>query len=347
MASFPITLIFRDRETAQIDCRSFETVVQSAARQSLRLLTDCREGGCGTCKATIQTGQYSLDDYSRDALPDVEHAAGRILTCRLRPESACVIEFDYPLSMIRRGAAPAARPATIAATAQLAEDVIEVTLNARDGKPFAFLPGQYANLRIPDADVVRSYSFVSEPHRSQATFLVRLLPDGAMSQWLQRQFGPGAAMLVAGPYGRFFLRDPKRPLLFVAGGTGVAPMISMLDSLKNEGTVPPSVTLAFGVNTNASLFYRDRLERLLGWFPNGRLILAIVAPDPGWEGVTGSAVDVLERIEVDPAAHAYLCGPPTMVERAQAVLERRGLDKRAIYAESFLPTSDSKGGPIG
>lgn len=341
MVSFPITLIFRDGETARIDCRSFETVVQSAARHGLRLLTDCREGGCGTCKAAIQTGQYSLDDYSQDALPDAEHAAGRILTCRLRPESPCVIEFDYPLSAVRRGAAPAVRPATIVDTARLAEDVIEVTLDARDGKPFDFLPGQYANLRIPDTDVVRSYSFVSEPRRSQATFLVRLLRDGAMSQWLQRQFGPGAAILVTGPYGRFFLRDPRRPLLFVAGGTGLGPMISMLDSLKNDGTAPPSVTLAFGVNSTASLFYRDRLEMLLDGFPNGRLILAIIAPDPGWEGTIGTAVDALEGIEVDPAAHAYLCGPPRMVERAQAALEQRGLDNRAMFAELFLPTSDS------
>lgn len=341
MASFPITLIFRDGETARIECRSFETVVQSAGRQGLRLLTDCREGGCGTCKAAIQAGQYSLDDYSQDALPDAERDAGRILTCRLRPESPCVIEFDYPLSAIRRGAAPAARPAAIAAIARPAEDVIEVTIEARDGRPFGFLPGQYANLRIPDTDVVRSYSFVSETHRSQATFLIRLLRDGAMSQWLQRQSGPGAPMLVAGPYGRFFLRDPKRPLLFVAGGTGLGPMVSMLDSLKNVGTAPPGVTLVFGVNATANLFYRDRLEALLDGFPDSRLVLAIMAPDPGWEGVTGTAVDALESIEVDPAAHIYLCGPPIMVQRAQAALVRRGFDERAMFAESFLPTSDS------
>jgi benzoate/toluate 1,2-dioxygenase reductase component len=342
VASFPITLIFRDGETTQVDCRSFETVVQSAARQGVRLLTDCREGGCGTCKATIQTGQYSLDDYSQDALPDTEHAAARILTCRLRPESACVIEFDYPLSAIRRGAPPASRLATITAIGRLSDDVIEATIEARDGKPFSFLPGQYANLAIPDTDIVRSYSFVSEPHRDQATFLVRLLQGGGMSEWLQRQSSPGATMLVAGPYGRFFLRDPKRPLLFVAGGTGIGPIVSMLDSLKSGGTMPPGLTLVFGVNSTASLFYRDRLEALRDRFPNGRLVLAIMTPDPDWEGVTGTAVDALETVQVNPAAHVYLCGPPIMVERAQSSLERRGFDQRAIFAESFLPTSDSK-----
>jgi ferredoxin-NADP reductase len=98
----------------------------------------------------------------------------------------------------------------------------------------------------------------------------------------------------------------------------------------------------FGVNSAASLFYRDRLKSLLGAFPNSRLILAVMSPDPGWDGTTGTAVDALDKIEIDPAAHAYLCGPPVMVERAQTALEQRGLDKRAMFAESFLPASDSK-----
>ena len=135
--------IFRDGETSRIDCRSFETsrAVRRSAR-GLRLLTDCREGGCGTCKAAIQAGRYSLDDYSQDALPDAELAEGHILTCRLRPESPCVVEFDYPLSAIRRGDAPAARPATVVQIAWRAADVIEIdALDSQDRKPFNFRLG--------------------------------------------------------------------------------------------------------------------------------------------------------------------------------------------------------------
>lgn len=342
MADFPTTLMFQDGETTRIDCRPFETVVQAAARQGLRLLTDCREGGCGTCKAVIHYGQYSLDDYSRDALPDEELAQGRILTCRMRPESSCVVEFDYPLSAIRRGSAPTARPATIIKIARRAIDVMELTLESQDSKAFNFMPGQYANLQIPDTHIVRSYSFVNEPGSNRATFLIRLLHEGAMSNWLQGQPPAGTPMLTAGPFGRFFLRDPRRPLIFVAGGTGLGPMISMLGSLKTARTSPPGVQLVFGVNSSAGLFHRDRLETLMAKFANSQLLISIVSPDPGWDGVTGTAVDALDKVEVDPAAHAYLCGPPIMVERAQAVLEQRGLDKRAIFAETFLPTSESK-----
>jgi NAD(P)H-flavin reductase len=149
-------------------------------------------------------------------------------------------------------------------------------------------------------------------------------------------------MLVAGPFGRFFIRDPGKPLVFIAGGTGIGPMVSMLDALKAAGAAPPSVKLMFGVNSSAGLFHRERLDALVGSFAASQLVVSIMSPDAGWDGVTGTAVDALDQIEIDPAAHAYLCGPPVMVERAQAALEARGLDKRAVLAETFLPTSESK-----
>ena len=272
MADFPITLMFQDGETTRIGCRSFETVVQSAARQGVRLLTDCREGGCGTCKAVIHSGQYSLDDYSQEALPDEELAQGRILTCRLRPESPCVVEFDYPMSAIRRGAAPAARPAAIVDITRRAADVMELTLESQDAKPFNFLPGQYANLQIPDTHIVRSYSFVNEPGSNRAIFLIRLLRDGAMSELAARPASAGDAGADHRTV-RTLLSCAirKRPLIFVAGGTGVGPMISMLDSLKTAGTMPPGVNLVFGVNASAGLFHRDRLEGLMAAFANGQL----------------------------------------------------------------------------
>jgi benzoate/toluate 1,2-dioxygenase reductase component len=303
-----VTLMFSDNETRSIPCSPGESVVQAANRHGLNLLVDCREGGCGTCKAICQFGRFSLDDYSRDALPDAEQAQGRILACRMQPESPCVVEFDYPLSSVRRGAAPVARSTTIADITPRADDVVELKLASQDGKAFNFLPGQYANLEVPDAHIVRSYSFITEPGGNQTAFLIRLRRGGAMSDWLQGNPPVGTRVLTTGPFGRFFLRDQKRPLIFVAGGTGVGPMIAML-------------------------------EALIASFVNSELHISIVSPDPGWDGVTGTVADVLDKIEIDPAAHAYLCGPPIMVTRAQALLEHQGFDKRAIFAETFLPKS--------
>jgi len=326
----------------RLDCRSFETAVQAAERKGVRLFTDCREGGCGTCKASIQSGQFSLDDYSRDALTDAELTEGRILACRLRPETPCVIEFDYPFSAIRRLPAAEPRTAAIAELARLADDVIELTLEANDGKPFDFIPGQYANLQIPDTAIVRSYSFVNEPGTSRAVFLIRLLRDGAMSGWLQRQSAPGAALFITAPFGRFFLRDATRPMVFVGGGTGIGPIVSMLQSLKRAATPPPAVQLAFGVNTVSGLFYRDRLTQLLADFPGAKLTIAVMRREAPWQGFAGTAVDAAATFDIDARAHAYLCGPPAMIERARVALGLHGIGRRAVFTEAFLPTAEPK-----
>jgi benzoate/toluate 1,2-dioxygenase reductase component len=260
----------------------------------------------------------------------------------MRPQSPCVVEFDYPMSAIRRGPAPVARRATIVDIVWQTDDVIEVMLQSDDKKPFNFLPGQYANLQIPDTSTVRSYSFVNRPGSDGATFLVRLIKNGVMSQWLRRQSSSHASLLVTGPLGRFFLRDPGRPLLFVAGGTGVGPIISILDSMRSAGMAPPCVTLIFGVNSSADLFHRHTLEALIGSFSAGKLVITAMSPDPTWDGAKGTAVDALDAIEIVPGGHAYLCGPPAMVQRAEAALTMRGLDIRSIFAEIFLPTAETR-----
>lgn len=342
MSSFPVTLLFSDGAAARIDCRSFESVVQAAARHNIRLLVDCREGGCGTCKAIIQAGEFNLDDYSQEALSDAELAEGRILTCRMWPKSPCVVEFDYPLTAVRRGAPAAARPARIVEIAQRADVVVEVAIEAEDGRPFSFLPGQYVNLQIPGTEIVRSYSFVNQPEATRATFLLRLISGGALSEWIKAQSAPGASLLVTGPFGRFFMRDASHPLVFVAGGTGIGPIVSIMERMRAAGIIPPSLKLVFGVNTLGSLFYRERLEELVSSFPNSEMILAVMSPAEGWDGVTGTAVDALKTIAVDPVTQVYLCGPPIMTEHAQTYLRTLGIGERAMFCEAFLPALDSK-----
>jgi len=340
--SYPVTLVFRDGEVARVECRSFETVVQAAARQRIGLLVDCREGGCGTCKASLQSGRYSLDDYSQDALPDEELAEGRVLACRMRPESPCVVEFDYPIEAVRRGAPAAPWAAKIISIEPQASDVVAITIEADDRKPFDFLPGQYANLQVAGTDIVRSYSFVNQPGETHATFLLRLIPGGALSEWIRSQAKPGVALQVSGPFGRFFLRDPDKPMVFVAGGTGIGPIISILDQMRTSRASPPSVKLVFGVNTLASLFWRERLDALIASFAGSELVTAVMSPEGAWDGVAGTAVDGLMGLAIDPSSHVYLCGPPVMTEAAQKHLHTRGIAERAIFAEAFLPAVGAK-----
>ncbi len=185
-------------------------------------------------------------------------------------------------------------------------------------------------------------AFLEQPGEARATFLLRLIEGGALSEWMRGQQEPGASLLVAGPFGRFFLRDAEQPLVFVAGGTGIGPTISMIEHMKARGVMPPSLKLVFGVNTLASLFYRERLAELIADFPNSELVVAVVKPEGTWDGVVGTAVDGLKAIALAPGSHIYLCGPPIMTEHAQNHLRSQGIAERAVFAEAFLPTLDAK-----
>ncbi len=335
------TLVFSDGECRRIQHAPGQSVVQAAARSGLRLLVDCREGGCGTCKATCRQGRFVLDDYSTDALTDAERADGYVLACRLLPEGPCVVEFDYPIAQAQSRPAPALRDASVETIRSLARDVVELTLQAQDGKPFHFLAGQYANIEVPGTKALRSYSFCNAPGEARAVFTIRIEPGGVTGQWISRA-QPGDALRIGGPFGRFFLRDAARPLLLVAGGTGIAPILSMLRALAADGSQPPRIDLAFGVNDANGLFYQAEIAEALAAFPEAKLHLAAMRTGEGFQGATGSVMAAVAALDLPDDVHAYLCGPPPMIESARAFLGSRGVTERAIFTEAFAPNESAK-----
>jgi benzoate/toluate 1,2-dioxygenase reductase subunit len=330
------TLVFSDGQARQIRALPGQSVVQAALRSGLRLLVDCREGGCGTCKALCYSGRFTLDDYSRDALTDAELDIGHVLACRMQPDGPCVVEFDYPISLAKGALGPALRPASIETITALAPDVVELTLRAQDGAAFDFLPGQYANIELPGAGVLRSYSFCNTPGETRAVFTIRKVPGGLTGAWLATA-EIGQALRVSAPFGRFFLRDTARPLVLVGGGTGIAPLLSMLRGLAAAATKPSQIDLVFGVNDAAGLFYRAELVQALAVFPRSVLHLAAMQGGDGFAGMIGTAVDALAELALPAGAHAYLCGPPPMIDAARAVLGSNGVAEHAIFTEAFLP----------
>jgi benzoate/toluate 1,2-dioxygenase reductase subunit len=336
-----VTLVFSDNETRSVRCSDAESVVQAAGRQGLKLLVDCREGACGTCKAVCRNGDFLLDEFSREALAPSERDQGVVLTCRMLPQTDCVVEFDYPLSQVRRGKATPPRSVIVSQLTRIAGDVVELALEAPDGQPFDFLPGQYANLELPTGGPWRSYSYASVPG-PEARFAIRLVPDGAMGAWLTGAAKVGDRLNHAGPYGRFFLRKPRGHALMVAGGTGIAPMLSMLDAVSAGATESLSVDVVFGVTRSENIFYAERLAASLAPFAHARSVQAAVFAEASWSGMVGTSVDALAAIEVTPETDAYLCGPPAMIAAARERLCARGLSDRAIFAEAFLPAASAK-----
>lgn len=330
-----MTLVFEDGRSIALDARADETVYSAALRQKVRLEVDCLEGACATCKAHCTQGEYELLDYSEEALSDAEKAEGFVLTCQMRAQSDCSIELPY-----ESGAALAKKPvgtcpATVSAIERVSYSVVRLDLDT--AAPVGFLPGQYVHLAVPGTDAKRSYSFANPPRVSQKhSFYVKLIEGGVMSTWVSERASPGDAITMTGPFGHFYIRQPNRPVLMLAGGTGLAPMLSMLEHLADNGGTTQAVRLLYGANTPAEFFCIDRLEALRGrGIPLSTERVALQG-DASWSGATGHVTAHLRPEHVAGGCEAYLCGPPPMIDAARTWLRAQGVPESLIHAERFI-----------
>lgn len=325
-----------------VECREDEDVVTAALRQGYILLTECREGACSTCKGFLVEGDYDeLLDHSIHALSPSEEEEGYVLSCRLQPRSDLVIDYDYGADRIERFA-EGVWNGQIVALDRLSDTVVRVvvrTLAAQE--PLSFDPGQYVRLTLPAIGVARDYSMANAPSADdrELEFLLRVLPDGAFSGFIADGAQVGEIVTVEGPFGKFCLRPSLEcPPVFVAGGTGLAPIMSMLRSL--AATQPDAVaTLVFG-NTNAGdVFYGRELAELTKVLPGLAVHRCLMNPGPDWTGEVGLVTDVLATHIETPTAHSfYLCGPPPMIAATKELLAGRGVPRTQIYEETFIPS---------
>ena len=317
--SLSLRLTFEDGTEREIAGLPWQTVFQAAQAHGIELATDCREGACGTCKARCTEGEYDVGDASPEALTAEEEAAGLVLTCQMLPLGDCRLRFPYPFSLT---GGPARRQAVLEVVERVAEDTVRFEL-ALDAE-LSFLPGQYARIGVPGSGAERAFSF---SRRDRAEFHARLLPDGLMSNYLAARAKPGDRLDLSGPYGGFFLREPVRPVLMAAGGTGLAPILAMLEAL--DGRQPAAVL--FGAAAEGRLFALDRLAA-----SGAAVRIAVEEPgaDPSFH--TGFVTGL-----IDPPASdidAYVCGPPAMIDAARARLRAAGIAEERIHCERFLPS---------
>jgi NAD(P)H-flavin reductase len=160
-----------------------------------------------------------------------------------------------------------------------------------------------------------------------------------MSEYVAGRAKPGDAMPITGPFGRFYLRKAERPILMVAGGTGLAPMLSMFDYLKANRATSQPIRLLYGANRPEELFELDRLKTLAAEGLNLATELCVVGGDSSWRGPTGHITSLLRPDLVNGGdVDAYLCGPPPMIDAGTAWLKSAGVDDRRIHTEKFLPS---------
>lgn len=332
LPDFEVVCLFEDSQTFKFKASPIETLYQAALRNGLKLETDCREGACGVCKAHCPSGEADLGDFSDEALTEEEEAAGYLLTCQARARSDLELHYAYPLSLLKKTESHVS--AEVVAVEPWAENVVRLVLKPE--AEVSFLPGQYANIEVPGQNTTRSFSFVNPPGRAdELEFCIRILEQGAMSDYLSQRAAVGDTVTLHAPYGQFFLRKPKgEHVLMIAGGTGIGPMLSMIEELSTLET-PPRVSLLYGANSRAELIDLAALEQQYDW-----LTLRTIALDdePGDGGFVTELLDDASLPRPD-ATEAYLCGPPPMIEAARSALLEREVSAAKIFAEKFIPSS--------
>ncbi|HET6609225.1 MAG TPA: benzoate 1,2-dioxygenase electron transfer component BenC [Rhodopila sp.] len=328
-----IALNFEDGVTRFVQTRAGETVAEASYRVGINIPLDCGNGACGTCKCRVESGAFDPGNYIEDALSEEEATQGLALACQIVPES------DMAVAVAASSAACKTKAQHVRTALRSVTHLSETAMAIAIGAPadFDFLPGQYVNVQVPGAAAQRSYSFSSAPGASELTFLVRDIPAGLMSTWLRNTAEPGTMLDVTGPAGAFYLRDIHRPALFLAGGTGLAPFLSMLGRLAEAGT-PHPIHMVYGVTNDADLVAVDTLTAHAARIEGFTFTTCVATPGsehPRKGYVTDHlAPETLNGGDVD----IYLCGPPAMVDAVGQWLRQQGVTPANFYYEKFAPS---------
>ncbi|MEO9243443.1 benzoate 1,2-dioxygenase electron transfer component BenC [Pseudomonas inefficax] len=331
--SYQIALNFEDGVTRFIEASGHETVADAAYRQGINIPLDCRDGACGTCKCKAESGRYDLgDNFIEDALSEDEVAEGYVLTCQMRAESDCVIRIPASSQLCKTE--QASFEAAISDVRQLSASTIALSIKGEALGRLAFLPGQYVNLKVPGSEQSRAYSFSSLQKDGEVSFLIRNVPGGLMSSFLTNLAKAGDSMTLAGPLGSFYLRPIQRPLLLLAGGTGLAPFTAMLEKIAEQGSEHP-LHLIYGVTNDFDLVELDRLQALAARIPNFTFSACVANPDSQYPQKGYVTQHIKPRHLNDGDVDVYLCGPPPMVEAVSQYVREQGITPANFYYEKF------------
>ena len=334
--SYNIALNFEDGVTRFISCKAGETVLDAAYRQKVNLPMDCSDGVCGTCKCRCEQGAFDMgDEYLEEALTEEEAAEGLVLTCQMVPSSDCVVRVPTASTLCKTQVGEIG--GCVAAVAELSDSSIELAVDLAEDVELAFLPGQYINIRVPGSEQTRSYSFSSRSGDKRASFLIRNVPNGLMSRYLTQAAGVGDSLTMTGPLGSFYLREVKRPVLMLAGGTGLAPFLAMLATLAERGCEQP-VHMIYGVTRDSDLVKLEQLDEAASKLP-GFSYATCVVDEESRHPRKGYVTQHLDpAVMYDGDVDVYLCGPPPMVDAVRRHFREQGITPASFHYEKFAPS---------
>ncbi|OGV78681.1 MAG: oxidoreductase [Lentisphaerae bacterium RIFOXYB12_FULL_65_16] len=315
-----------------------ETLLSLLGSEKLFIPSACGgRGSCGLCKLKVTRGGGSLLPTEEPHLSNAERAAGTRLACQLKVREDMDIEVPRHLFAIRQFRA------RVAALEPLTYDIKRLRLELLDPETISFVPGQYVQLQTPvygknPDPVYRAYSIASDPTADRhLDLIIRLVPNGICTTWVFTLLKVGDEVRLNGPYGEFRLHDTEHEMIFIAGGSGMAPFLSFLAELQRQQS-RRRIRYFFGARAVRDLFLLERLREFEKNLADFRFIPALSEPQPGdnWDGERGLITDVVGRHYPDCAdKEAYLCGSPGMCDACVKVLTQHGLPADRISFDKF------------
>ena len=316
--------------------REGESVLDAALREGIAFPFDCRNGGCGECKCALVSGSVDYGAYQDDALPPAEKAVGKMLACCATPLSDLEIEYT-PVTVPGKLSVRRHR-ARVTAMTRLADDVMQVKLVPIGEEPLRFFAGQYINVLLDDGQK-RSFSFATAPHANDVIELhIRRIPGGKFTTHVFTAMKVGDVIEFEGPLGSFFLRESgDKPILFVAGATGFAPVKSMVEHAFHVG-IKRKMILYWGVRSRKDLYLPNLPLQWAADHDNFTFVPVLSEPRPAdaWTGRTGLVHEAILQDFPDLSRfQLYACGSVKMVEAAHPAFAAHGLTQDDCFSDAF------------
>lgn len=328
-----------------IEAEDGQTILDAALRSGIYLPHACCHGLCATCKVDVVDGDVDHGDASPFALMDFERDEGKTLACCATLESDIVIEADVEEDEDAQSIPVEDFYGTVSRIEDLTPTIKGIWIKL--DRAVQFQAGQYVNLTIPKLDISRPFSLANSPSQADEVELnIRIVPGGQGTGYIHESLKVGDEISFSGPYGRFFVRkSAQKPLIFMAGGSGLSSPRSMILELLEEGWELP-ITLVYGQRTREELYYHDEFLDMEKRYSNFSYVPALSASEEGdgWDGFKGFVHDAAKaHFDNDfREHHAYLCGPPMMIDACITTLMQGRLFERDIFIEKFISAADAQ-----
>ena len=313
-----------------------QSVLAAAIGAGINLPYGCRNGACGSCKANLITGEVFHTDYQTSAMSEAELGASNVLLCCAYAQTDLTLVCREVNAIA--GLKPRILPARVAKKEQLAHDVIALHLQLPASERLQYLAGQYIEFILKDG-TRRAFSIANAPHDTGFLQLhIRVIPGGVFSEYVINELQEKAILRLEAPFGQFFLReDSQKPIIFIAGGTGFAPVKGIIEHMLHHN-IKRELYLYRGARQLRDLYMHDLCEKWAALMPHIRYIpvLSDATFNDDWQGRTGLVHQaVLDDISDLSPYQAYACGASGMVNIAQQTFVQQGLSADEFFSDAF------------